>query len=365
MSAGSQSDFTAQTTAENVPRIARAKPFYHELEPGRAYVWCACGLSASQPFCDGSHRGTGIEPVRYRCGGEAEEVLFCGCKRTGDAPFCDGTHNNLLGGYEEDDPQSAENRAIALVARSADGKARLDGGCFVAHIDDLECTSIGGLRVSRVICAHDGAIWQSHFRIKAPAGTSPVLGFGDRHTLFLITSGAGVIQIGGRSFEVAPEMGIYARPGEPWRTQSAQGLTMNAAVSPLADWPELVGGDPCSFDPRFPERRAVIDPARRNAMGERFFQILVDASVGSDLATQFIGEVPLSKAAPHRHLYEESLIVLRGHGMMWTETCKAEVGTGDVIFLPRKQSHSLQCTDPGGMMLAGVIYPGNNPSISY
>ena len=26
--------------------------------------WCACGRSAEHPYCDGSHRGTGITPVR-------------------------------------------------------------------------------------------------------------------------------------------------------------------------------------------------------------------------------------------------------------------------------------------------------------
>jgi quercetin dioxygenase-like cupin family protein len=67
----------------------------------------------------------------------------------------------------------------------------------------------------------------------------------------------------------------------------------------------------------------------------------------------------------HRHLYEESIVVLKGAGFMWTEDVKTAVATGDVIFLPRKQLHSLECTDPDGMLLAGVIYPGDNPSINY
>jgi quercetin dioxygenase-like cupin family protein len=50
---------------------------------------------------------------------------------------------------------------------------------------------------------------------------------------------------------------------------------------------------------------------------------------------------------------------------MWTETSKAKVEAGDVIFLPRKQLHSLQCTDPNGMLVVGVIYPGDNPTINY
>ncbi|MCZ6830678.1 MAG: cupin domain-containing protein [Gammaproteobacteria bacterium] len=100
-------------------------------------------------------------------------------------------------------------------------------------------------------------------------------------------------------------------------------------------------------------------------MADRFFQILVDKCIGSNVVTQFIGDVPKSKAAMHRHLYEESIVILKGSGFMWTEDLKTPVATGDVIFLPRKQIHSLECTDPDGMMLAGVIYPGDNPAINY
>ena len=58
-------------------------------------------------------------------------------------------------------------------------------------------------------------------------------------------------------------------------------------------------------------------------------------------------------------------MVLRGTGMMWTETMKAPVAPGDIIFLPRKQLHSLECTSDHPMLLAGVIHPGSNPSINY
>lgn len=94
------------------PLVARAKPFYAELEKGRKYWWCSCGRSKRQPYCDGSHVGTPFEPVAYVAREDREEVLFCGCKKTCDAPFCDGSHNNLPGAYREDDPASEANRAI-------------------------------------------------------------------------------------------------------------------------------------------------------------------------------------------------------------------------------------------------------------
>jgi mannose-6-phosphate isomerase-like protein (cupin superfamily) len=81
--------------------------------------------------------------------------------------------------------------------------------------------------------------------------------------------------------------------------------------------------------------------------------------------TQFIGNIPRSKAEPHKHLYEEVLIFLNGAGVVWTEHTKTAVGPGDVLFLPRKLAHSVQCTVDGGFDVVGVICPGDNPSISY
>jgi CDGSH-type Zn-finger protein len=63
-----------------------------EVEEDKAYFWCACGLSATQPFCDGSHKGTNLAPVRYDAR-KTGKVYFCGCKATGTPPLCDGSHN--------------------------------------------------------------------------------------------------------------------------------------------------------------------------------------------------------------------------------------------------------------------------------
>ena len=35
--------------------IAQKSPIPVEVEAGKSYWWCACGLSKNQPFCDGSH----------------------------------------------------------------------------------------------------------------------------------------------------------------------------------------------------------------------------------------------------------------------------------------------------------------------
>jgi CDGSH-type Zn-finger protein len=74
--------------------IAQKSPMPVEVESGKTYFWCACGRSASQPFCDGSHKVTDIVPVKWTAD-ESKRVFFCCCKQTSGKPFCDGTHSKL------------------------------------------------------------------------------------------------------------------------------------------------------------------------------------------------------------------------------------------------------------------------------
>ena len=78
------------------PVSPQLEPYATSVEAGKTYVWCACGRSKSQPFCDGSHQGTGFNPVVFKAE-KSETVYFCGCKHTGSQPMCDGTHATLGG----------------------------------------------------------------------------------------------------------------------------------------------------------------------------------------------------------------------------------------------------------------------------
>jgi len=76
------------------PIIAAKSPAAVEVEAGETYHWCRCGRSGNQPFCDGSHKGTGLAPLEFNAE-NSETVYLCRCKGTADAPFCDGTHNGF------------------------------------------------------------------------------------------------------------------------------------------------------------------------------------------------------------------------------------------------------------------------------
>jgi CDGSH-type Zn-finger protein len=76
------------------PVPAQKSPYAVEVEAGKKYFWCACGRSSNQPFCDGSHSGTGLSPVPFKAE-DSGTIWFCGCKATKSRPQCDGSHKSL------------------------------------------------------------------------------------------------------------------------------------------------------------------------------------------------------------------------------------------------------------------------------
>jgi CDGSH-type Zn-finger protein len=72
--------------------LTNKQPIAIDVEAGKEYWWCACGKSKTQPFCDGSHKGSEFSPLQYTAK-ESGTVWFCVCKQTGNQPLCDGSHS--------------------------------------------------------------------------------------------------------------------------------------------------------------------------------------------------------------------------------------------------------------------------------
>ena len=75
------------------PVVAQKGPYVVDEQPGKK-LWCACGQSKKQPYCDGSHSGTDHFPEIVHLDAP-RQVAWCGCKQSGNKPYCDGTHTKI------------------------------------------------------------------------------------------------------------------------------------------------------------------------------------------------------------------------------------------------------------------------------
>lgn len=75
-----------------LPKRAGNAPVPVDLEEGKRYAFCTCGLSEAQPFCNGKHKGQGMAPAVF-VAEETKTAYMCTCKLTGNPNgFCDGSH---------------------------------------------------------------------------------------------------------------------------------------------------------------------------------------------------------------------------------------------------------------------------------
>lgn len=79
----------------DLPKVAGKTPVPADLEQGKKYAWCSCGLSENQPFCNGAHKGKGMAPKVFEAT-ETKTAYMCNCKATSNPHgFCDGSHKSL------------------------------------------------------------------------------------------------------------------------------------------------------------------------------------------------------------------------------------------------------------------------------
>ncbi|CDW73374.1 glutamate synthase [Stylonychia lemnae] len=92
-----QTSSSTDASKKKLPHCAQKFPYKVNLEEGKTYYWCSCGLSKNQPFCDGSHKGTDYVPKAFQYDKPTGESYLCGCKhnKKESGPYCDGTHKNL------------------------------------------------------------------------------------------------------------------------------------------------------------------------------------------------------------------------------------------------------------------------------
>ena len=73
------------------PTVQRPFPAYYKSKVEAKKWWCSCGLTKNAPWCDGSHKGTPMKPVKVDLAA-GQSGLFCMCKQTKTPPYCDKSH---------------------------------------------------------------------------------------------------------------------------------------------------------------------------------------------------------------------------------------------------------------------------------
>ncbi|WP_076791895.1 CDGSH iron-sulfur domain-containing protein [Chlorobium sp. KB01] len=72
--------------------MEQKKPYIIKEQPGTKY-YCACSKSKNLPYCDGSHKGSGLHPVKVEID-EEKTVAICSCGLSANPPYCDGSHKS-------------------------------------------------------------------------------------------------------------------------------------------------------------------------------------------------------------------------------------------------------------------------------
>lgn len=73
------------------------KPTYSPLpldvQAGKMYAFCQCGLSGDLPLCDNSHQGQSDKKAYKFIAEETGTLYGCVCSKTQTPPFCDGSQH--------------------------------------------------------------------------------------------------------------------------------------------------------------------------------------------------------------------------------------------------------------------------------
>ena len=170
-----------------------------------------------------------------------------------------------------------------------------------------------------------------------------------------VASGSGRLHVGGRSYELDPDVGAYVAPGEEYviENESDEELVVVCVRAPQQGQPR-----PDS------ERRTVRFADREPLMAkpDREFRYLVNQDLGCPDVTQFIGLIPPGRAPMHSHSYDEVIYVVEGEGVLHLDGVETPISAGTCIHLPPLEEHCLENTGGGTMRVLGVFHPSGDPA---
>jgi len=246
----------------------------------------------------------------------------------------------------------------------------LAGGCRAFALREGEPVAQGGVRIWRHVGRERGADAISLNVLEVAPGAATAWRNPECDEVLFVVSGSGNLLGGGQRHRVAPDTGIFVRPGSRLAV-SNPGETPLLLVSSRCPDPgvrilfeEAARSEADSIDPGSSLVRFDDQPTERAGDG-RWFRVLVDAKSGCEQVTQFVGFIPPGRAPDHFHEYEEVLCILEGEARFWSGDSSAPVGPGWGVYLPRRQPHCLENTGTKPLELYGLFYPAGSPAVRY
>jgi mannose-6-phosphate isomerase-like protein (cupin superfamily) len=176
----------------------------------------------------------------------------------------------------------------------------------------------------------------------------------DRQEVLYVADGHGTLHLGGETYPLEPNMGVYLTPGDRWSVENPgpEELLAVAVTAPEDD----SGNGRRGVTVRYADRPAL--PASPN----REFRYLVNQDVGCREVTQFVGIIPPGRAGMHSHVYDEVVYVIEGEGVLHLGGEETPIAGGSCIHLPPLVEHCLENTGANEMRVLGVFYPQGDPA---
>jgi mannose-6-phosphate isomerase-like protein (cupin superfamily) len=176
-----------------------------------------------------------------------------------------------------------------------------------------------------------------------------------RDEVLYALSGSGAITVDGARHGLATGTAAYVARGTDWRVDEADELVL---LSVLVEEPLPPAG----------ATHAVLELAAEETQGAtsgRQFRLLASPDAGCASVTQFVGYIPVGRAAEHFHTYEEVIYVLEGEGALHIGGESAPLRPGSCVHLPARLVHCLENAGPGVMQVLGVFRPAGSPAEAY
>jgi mannose-6-phosphate isomerase-like protein (cupin superfamily) len=179
-----------------------------------------------------------------------------------------------------------------------------------------------------------------------------------RDEVLYVAAGRGRLRLDGHEHTLEGDTAAFVAPGEVYSVENP-GPDELLIVSVTAPAEAAGVGETRKVTVRYADQPSL------GATADRQFRYLINQDAGCLAVTQFVGEIPPSRAPDHHHTYDEVVYVIEGEGVFHIGGDDIPMSAGTCIYLPPLLRHCLENTGPQKMRVLGVFHPSGDPSKAY